>query len=110
MHRIVEQLIRLGQLDDLAEIHHRDTMAEMAHHAQIMGDEQISQIELLSQILQQVDYLGLDRHVEGRDRLVADNEFRSHRQGPRDADALPLAAAHFVRITVGEARIETAYS
>ena len=53
--------------------------------------------QLPLQVLQQVDDLRLDRDVERRHRLVADDQvgFRSQRAG--DADALALAAGELVR-------------
>ena len=47
---------------------------------------------------EQVDDLRLDRHVERRDRLVADDEPRLDRERARDADPLALAAGELVRI------------
>ncbi len=109
MQRVVEQFVALGELDDPAEIHHRDPLAEMPDHRQIVRDEQIGQVELVAQILEQIDDLRLDRYVESRNRLVADDEFRVQRQGPRDSDPLPLAARHLMRISVGEIRVEAAH-
>jgi hypothetical protein len=40
-----------------------------------VADEQIGQPELALQVLHQVDDLRLDRDVQRRDRLVADDEF-----------------------------------
>jgi len=62
-----------------------------------VGDEQISQVELLLQILQQVQHLRLDGHVERGHRLVADDQLRLERQSPGDADPLPLSAGELVR-------------
>ena len=70
---------------------------------EVVADEEIGQAELGAQVHQQVDDLGLDRDVEGRDRLVADHEVGLQGQGAGDADALALAAAHLVRIAAGEA-------
>ena len=52
----------------------------------------------LLQILQQVDDLRLDRHVERRDRLVADDQVGLGSERAGDADALALAAGELVRI------------
>ena len=41
------------------------------------------------------------RHVQGADRLVADDEVRLEGQGPGDADPLALAAGELVRVAVG---------
>ena len=53
------------------------------------------------EVLEQVDDLRLDRHVERRDRLVADDEVGLERERAGDADALPLAARELVRIAGG---------
>ena len=87
-------------LDDLAEIHHRDPVADVLDDRKVVGDEQVRQSELRAQVREQVEDLGLDRHIERRDRLVTDDELGLDRERPGDADALPLAAAELVRIAV----------
>ena len=66
----------------------------------------IGEIELRLQLLQQVDHLGLDRHVKAGNRLVGHDEVRAHGQRAGDADPLALAAAELVGIAVGMAGIE----
>ena len=44
--------------------------------------------------------LRLDRHVEGRDRLVGDDELGLEREGAGDADALALAAGELMGVAV----------
>jgi hypothetical protein len=68
------------------------------HHGQVVGDDEVGEPELLLQVLQQVDDLRLHRHVERRDGLVGHDQLRVHRQRPRDADALALAAGELVRV------------
>ena len=84
-------------LHHLPEIHDRDVVAHMLHDAEVVADEQVGQTELFLQPAQQVQDLRLDRDVEGRDRLVADDQVRLGRQRPRHADALALAAGELVR-------------
>src|SRR3984893_13486377 len=108
MQWIVEQLVAIRLLDNAAEIHYGDTLAEMPHDRKIVGDEQIGEVEALSQILKQVDDLRLDRDVEGRHGLIADDELGIERKRARNADTLALAARHLVRIAVGKIRIEAA--
>jgi hypothetical protein len=50
--------------------------------------------------------LGLHRHVERRDRFVADDELRPHDQRARNADALPLPARELVRVARRVAALE----
>ena len=98
VQRIAVELERRGLLDHLAQVHDRDPVADVAHHAQVVRDEQVGQPELLLQLREQVDDLGLDRDIQRRDRLVGRDELRLDGQGPRDAGALPLAAAELVRV------------
>ena len=108
MQRVVEELVAGRKLDDAAEIHDCDALAQMPHHRQIVSDKQIGQAEPLAEILQEVDDLSLDRNIERGDRLVTDDEFRLQGEGTGDPDPLALAAGHFMRVTVGEFRIEAA--
>src|SRR5262245_56320516 len=73
----------------------------MANDREIVGYEQIGQAEVALQAGEQVQYLRLDRYIQGADRLVGDDEVGIERQRTRDADALPLTAAELVRIAVG---------
>ena len=98
MQWVQEEIIRLRHFHHLAHVHHGHAIADVLHHAQVVGDEQIGQVELRLQILQQVERLRLDRHVQRRHRLVAHDKLRVEGQGAGNADALALAAAEGVRI------------
>ena len=93
-----QSVLRRPDLDDLAEVHHRDPVGDLADDGQVVGDEHVGQAELVLEVLQQVDDLGLDRDVERGDRLVGDDELGPQRQRPGDADALALAAGELVRV------------
>ena len=71
-----------------------------------MCDEQVRQPLGLLQLPEQVEDLGAHRNVQGRHRLVGDDQVRLQRHGPGDADALPLPAAELVRIAVPVLRLE----
>ena len=62
----------------------------MPHHREVVGDEQEGDVELALQVLEQVDHLRLDRHVERGDGLVGHQQLRVQRERPGDADALAL--------------------
>ena len=72
----------------------------MPDHAQVVGDEDVGELQLALQVAQEVQHLGLDRDVERGDRLVGDDQLRPQRQRPGDPDPLPLAAGEFVREAV----------
>src|SRR3954449_8142021 len=65
MCRTAVQLRNRSHLDDLAEVHHGNTVAEMAYDGEVVGDEQICQPELVAQMPEQADDLGLDADIEG---------------------------------------------
>ena len=95
--RTLVEVVDTGDLDDLAEVHHRDPVADVPYDGQVVGDEDVGEGELALQIGEQVDDLRLDRDVEGRDGLVADDEPGTQGKGAGDADALPLAAGELGR-------------
>ena len=72
----------------------------MAHDAEVVGDEEVGEPEVVLQVVEQVDDLRLDRDVERGHRLVGDDQLRLQRQRARDADALALAAGELVREAV----------
>jgi DNA-binding transcriptional LysR family regulator len=87
--RVGEERPFVGDLDDLAEIHHRDPVADMGDDGEIMGDEEVGQPQLVLQVHEQVHDLRLNRDVQGGNGLVG------------DADPLPQTlAAHAALIAV----------
>ena len=102
----VEHVVAGPDLDDLAEVHHGDAVAEVLDDGEVVGDEQDREAEAQLQVAQQVEDLRADRHVERRHRLVGDEEPRLDGERSGDADALALAAAELVREAPGEARVE----
>ena len=100
MSGVAVQSGRRGNLDDLAQVHHRDAVADVLDHAQVVRDEEVGELELVLQVEEQVEDLRLDRHVERGDRLVGNDELRVDRKRAGDADALALAAGELVRIAV----------
>ena len=95
---------RLGRADlhDLAEVHDRDPVGDDPGQRQVVGDEQVGQAALATQVEHQPQELGPDRDVEHRHRLVGDDDLRVHDQRTGDDDALALAAGQLVRVAEGE--------
>ena len=78
----------------------------MPDHTEVVGDEDEGDAEVTAQAVEQVDDLGLDRHVEGGDRLVGNDDLRLDGEGPGDADALALAAGELGRVPVEVLRVQ----
>ncbi len=73
-------------------------MRDVAHHAEIVRDEEIGDIEIALQIGEQIEDLRLHRNVKRRHRLVGDQQLRIEHQRARNRDALALPAGKHVRI------------
>ena len=93
-------LIGWTRLDDLAEVHDRDAVGQLANDGEVVGDEHVRQPQPGAQVDQQAHDLGLDADVERRHRFVEHEQRRRDRQGSGDADALALAARELVRVPV----------
>jgi len=96
---VAEDLLRPGRLDDFSQVHHRHAVGDMLDHAQVVGDEEVRQLELGLQVLQEIDDLGLDGHVQRRDRLVAHDQLGVS----ASARAMRCAGAALRRIRAGSA-------
>ena len=53
-------------LDDAAGAHHRDPVGDVLDHRDVVGDEQKAHTQFALQLTQQVQDLGLHRHVQPR--------------------------------------------
>src|SRR5690606_40786350 len=67
-------IYRLGRalLHDSAFPQHDDAGGDLAHHGEVVADEQVTQSETLAQVHEEVQHLRLHRDVERGDRLVGE--------------------------------------
>ena len=99
--RLGVELLGGRELHDLAEVHDRDAVGDVAHDRRGRGRRRGSvRPKLVLEVVEQVDDLRLDRDVERRDRLVEHDQLRLQRQRAGDPDALALAAGELVREAV----------
>ena len=63
-----------------------------------MADEQVAKAKAILEVVQEVQDLGLNAHVEGGDRLVTDKELGLEGEGAGDSDSLALATRKFVGV------------
>jgi len=97
MQRHFEEAGLVCGLDDAPEIHHRDPITDVLDHREVVGDEQVGQLQFILKVHQEIDDLGLDRHIERRHRLVADDQLRVQCERTGNPDALTLPARELVR-------------
>src|SRR5690606_18244556 len=98
MKRLGKNFVRGSFFDDTAEIHDSDTIRYIAHHFQIMADENHRNAFAFLQIPQKVYDLRLNGNVQRRHGLITHEEARFGRDGTRDDDALALPAGKLVRV------------
>jgi hypothetical protein len=99
---------RRGNLADLPEVHHRNTVADVTNNGEIVGYEEHRQIESFLHLLEEIEYLGLNRYVQCRNRFIADDYFGPEYQATGDGDALALTPRELVGSAVHSGlRIET---
>ena len=60
MRRPFVHVVGGAGLDQLAEIHHRHRVGDVAHHRKVVRDEEIRQPQLVLQVFEQVHDPGLD--------------------------------------------------
>ena len=66
----------------------------------MVGDEHVCQLPFLLKILHQIQDLGLNRHIQCRNRLIAHNKLRLEHECTANANTLSAASVQLVRIGV----------
>ncbi len=98
--RALEHLLGPAFLDDLARVHDVDAVGHVAHHAQIVGDEQHRHAALLLQLLEQLQDLRLDGDIERGGGLVGDQQVGLVGERHGDHHPLTLAAGELIGVGV----------
>ena len=89
MQALLEQRHRAGLFHDLPGIHHDHPVGAFGHDAHVVRDEEHRHAELLLEIVQERQDLRLHRDVQGRGRLIGDQQAR--RAGQRHGNHHALA-------------------
>jgi len=92
--------------DEFTVLENGDLIADVLNDGEIVGNEEVSKVELFLEVHQKVDDLSLNRDIEGTDWFVANDELRFDGEGPGNADALALASAKFVGEAASVGRVE----
>ena len=107
MDRIVEKLVLGSNLHDLSQVHDDDPIADMSNDSEIMGYEKIGEIIFFLDIHEQIDYLRLNGNIECGYRFVAYDKIGIAGQSTGDTYPLPLSTGEFMRVSVGDVRIQS---
>ena len=93
--------------NDDAVVQNGDAVTEVADDIQIMRNKEAGEIEIAAQALKEIQDLRLNAQIQGRDRLVRDQELRARDEGAADGRTLALAAGKVLRKAFGDLRIES---
>lgn len=63
----------IGLFNNLTAEHDDDIMADMFHNCKIVRNKEVRKPELILEVLEQVNDLGLDTDIQGAHDLVAHN-------------------------------------
>ena len=90
------------EFDDTAQVHHGNLRGDVLDDSQIVTDEHVGQVEFALQVHQQIQDLGLYRHIERRGGLVAHDHLWVHHQCTGDRNALALPPRKLPRGVAGQ--------
>src|SRR5689334_14358971 len=92
-----EERFRLVDFDDLAVGHEYDPISHLTRETHLVSDDEHGNA-VAGELDHGVEHLLDHFRIERRSRLVEQHDMRAHAQGPRDGDALLLAARKLRRI------------
>ena len=97
-----EDCRRVAARHDLALEHDHDLVGDALHRAEIVGDEEIGDAQLVLQPLQEPKDFLADQLIERGGHLVADDEIGLGGERPGDRHALLLPAGQFAGLAGDE--------
>jgi hypothetical protein len=77
MERCWEKVAGVTYFYDLAGIHDGDLIRQLAGGGNVMGDQDKARTQLMLDALENVHDVGLGKQVQGRGRLVEDDQVRA---------------------------------
>lgn len=91
---LLEELLNGGRLNDLRRTHDQRPVADVGHHAEVVGNQQDRCSLLGAQGAQQIEDVRVYRHVKGRRGLIGDDQFWVAGQGQGDDHPLGSCVQH----------------
>lgn len=98
VQRKLKQLLGGALFYQTAQIHDHDLVRNVLHNRQVVSNKHIGQALFRLQILQKIQDLRLNGHIQRGNRLVTDNKLGVQRQRPGNTDTLTASAVQLMRI------------
>jgi hypothetical protein len=89
--RVLQHLGDRADLHEAPAVEHRDSVRDPRQRAQVVGDDDHGQTELVTELVEQPQHEVAVGYVERADRLVAEQQTGPGDDGPRQRDSLPLS-------------------
>src|SRR5680860_1330434 len=86
--------MRFRQFYELAHVHNRNSVADVFNGTQVVRNQEVGHTMIQLETLEQVEDLGLHRHIERRNRLIRDNELWFESECAGNSDTLSELPAH----------------
>jgi hypothetical protein len=96
VRRVQDDLVARPALDDFAFVHDHDVRREVPGRGQVMGDVEHPELSLVLELVQEVQDLQANRHVQHRHRLVGEEDVGIGSERPGDSHPLALSARQLV--------------
>ena len=96
--RRVKDGCRRPDFDNNTTMHYCDPVGDFGNHGELVGDEQYGQTQLVAQVKEQVQQLGLNRHVECTHRFVRNQDIGTGCERTCNGYALTLSPREFTRL------------
>src|SRR4029077_15466523 len=97
--RSVQDIFDRSVLDDRSVRKNDHSLGDAAYQRQVVSDEQHGEVALTLKAPQQLDDDGLDRYVQSRGDLIADEQLGLDDQGACERNTLTLATGQLVRVS-----------
>ena len=101
-----EDLRGRAGLDHASGVHHRDPVAQVGEHREVVADHHHPDPAFADQVGEHVEHLGLHHHVERGGRLVGDHQVGVAGERHRDHHPLLLTARQLVGVAAGAVGVE----
>src|SRR5205814_5052446 len=98
----LEHLVDRPKLDDVPLAHNGDVVCDRADESEVVRNEEKPDAHVLPEVGEELDDRRLDRDVERRGDLVADEQYGLGGESAGDRDSLTLAAAQLVGVVIGQ--------
>ena len=107
MPRVMKKITRWRGFDHLPGVHHRHIVCDFRDNPEVVGDQEHRHPKLILEFLDEAHDLRLDGDIEGRGRLIGDEQLWSVRKRDGDHDTLPHPARELVWV-LSQGRIRVA--